>query len=109
MPQSAIVKRSIVARVEGDENPKKTKKTSVSMEDEFWNGFKEIASERGMMQADLTLEIKKLHRHDNSNLSSAIRLFVHNHTRAKLAAAEEKLRSAAARARSAEEDAETRV
>jgi predicted DNA-binding ribbon-helix-helix protein len=37
MPKSAIVKRSIVFN---------GKKTSLSLEDEFWNALKEIAAER---------------------------------------------------------------
>ena len=49
-------------------------KTSVSLEDEFWNGLKEIASERGMTLAELVATIDGDRKH--ANLSSAIRLFV---------------------------------
>jgi predicted DNA-binding ribbon-helix-helix protein len=47
-------------------------KTSISVEDEFWNSFKEIAGERGMTVAALVGAIGRKH----ANLSSAIRLFV---------------------------------
>ena len=49
-------------------------KTSVSLEDEFWNSLKEIAVERGMTVAELVRTIDGNRNH--SNLSSAIRLFV---------------------------------
>jgi predicted DNA-binding ribbon-helix-helix protein len=62
---SLVLKRSIV--IEGH-------KTSVSLEDEFWNSFKEIASERGMTVATLVGAIDGDRKH--VNLSSAIRLFV---------------------------------
>jgi len=62
---SLVLKRSIV--IEGH-------KTSVSLEDEFWNSFKEIASERGMTVAALVGAIDGDRKH--ATLSSAIRLFV---------------------------------
>jgi predicted DNA-binding ribbon-helix-helix protein len=49
-------------------------KTSVSLEDEFWNGLKEIARERGMTLGALVTAIDGNRQH--ANLSSAIRLFV---------------------------------
>jgi predicted DNA-binding ribbon-helix-helix protein len=49
-------------------------KTSVSIEDEFWNSLKDIASERGMTLGALVAAIDRDREH--SNLSSAIRLFV---------------------------------
>ena len=49
-------------------------KTSISLEDEFWNSFKEIASERGMTVTALVGAIDGDRKH--VNLSSAIRLFV---------------------------------
>ena len=49
-------------------------KTSVSLEDEFWNSLKEIAGERGMTVAELVAAIDGNRQH--ANLSSAIRLFV---------------------------------
>ena len=65
MPKSAIVKRSIVFN---------GKKTSLSLEDEFWNALKEIAAERHVKLSDLVTGIDG--RREHANLSSAIRLFV---------------------------------
>jgi predicted DNA-binding ribbon-helix-helix protein len=63
--RSAVVKRSIV--VAGH-------KTSVSLEDAFWDALKEIASQRAMTLSKLVATIDTDREH--SNLSSAIRLFV---------------------------------
>jgi predicted DNA-binding ribbon-helix-helix protein len=63
--KSPVVKRSIV--VAGH-------KTSVSLEDAFWKGLKEIAGGRDMTLSDLVASIDSERRH--GNLSSAIRLFV---------------------------------
>ena len=63
--KSSVTKRSIV--IAGH-------KTSVSLEDEFWNSLKEIAGERGMTLAELVAAIDGDRQH--ANLSSAIRLFV---------------------------------
>jgi predicted DNA-binding ribbon-helix-helix protein len=49
-------------------------KTSVSLEDEFWDSLKEIAGERGMTLQQLIGRIDGDRQHPN--LSSAIRLFV---------------------------------
>jgi len=49
-------------------------KTSVSLEGEFWNSLREIATERGMTLGELTRGIDANRNHPN--LSSAIRLFV---------------------------------
>ena len=49
-------------------------KTSVSLEDAFWNGLKEIATIRNIALSDLVSSIDKDRKH--GNLSSAIRLFV---------------------------------
>jgi len=49
-------------------------KTSVSLENEFWNSLKEIASERGTIPTALVAAIDGTRQH--ANLSSAIRLFV---------------------------------
>ena len=62
---SSVVKRSIV--VAGH-------KTRVSVEDAFWKGLKEIASQSDMSLSDQVARIDSERRH--SNLSSAIRLFV---------------------------------
>jgi predicted DNA-binding ribbon-helix-helix protein len=50
------------------------RKTSVSLEYEFWNSLKEIARERGMTLGQLVAAIDADRQH--ANLSSAIRLFV---------------------------------
>jgi predicted DNA-binding ribbon-helix-helix protein len=68
--KSPVVKRSIV--IAGH-------KTSVSLEDAFWQGLKEIADERSMTLSDLVSSIDTDRRH--GNLSSAIRLFVLDHYR----------------------------
>ena len=49
-------------------------KTSVSLEDAFWKGLKEIAAGRDMRMPDL---VKAIHsERQQGNLSSAIRVFV---------------------------------
>ena len=65
MPKSATAKRSIVSN---------GKKTSLSLEDEFWNALKEIAAERHVKLSDLVTAIDD--RREHANLSSAVRLFV---------------------------------
>ncbi|WP_410964033.1 ribbon-helix-helix domain-containing protein, partial [Salmonella sp. SAL4448] len=50
------------------------RKTSVSLEDAFWNIFKEIAHRRQTTISELASAINSTRRY--SNLSSAIRLFV---------------------------------
>ena len=49
-------------------------KTSVSLEDAFWKSLKEIARERDMSSDELISVIESERQH--GNLSSAIRLFV---------------------------------
>ncbi len=71
--KSPVVKRSIV--IAGH-------KTSVSLEDAFWKGLKEIAGNREMTLSDLVASIDTDRRH--GNLSSAIRLFVLDHYRAQI-------------------------
>jgi len=66
--KSPVVKRSIV--VAGH-------KTSVSLEEAFWTGMKEICGLRNMTLSDLVGEIDSNRPH--GNLSSAIRLFVLDH------------------------------
>jgi predicted DNA-binding ribbon-helix-helix protein len=70
--KSPVIKRSIV--IAGH-------KTSVSLEDAFWRGLKEIAIGRDKTLSDLVAEIDTGRTH--GNLSSAIRLFVLDHYRAK--------------------------
>jgi predicted DNA-binding ribbon-helix-helix protein len=54
-------------------------KTSVSLEDQFWNGLREIACSE---QTTVTALVEKIDMDRNSNLSSAIRLFVLDYFRA---------------------------
>ncbi len=68
--KSPVVKRSIV--IAGH-------KTSVSLEDEFWKGLKDIAVGRHVTLSDMVASIDSERRH--GNLSSAIRLYVLNHYR----------------------------
>jgi predicted DNA-binding ribbon-helix-helix protein len=63
--KSLVIKRSIV--VGGH-------KTSVSLEDAFWSGLKEIAARRVTTLSELVSEVDKQRQH--TNLSSALRLFV---------------------------------
>ena len=49
-------------------------KTSVSLEDEFWNGLKEIAKTQHASLSNVIADIDK--KRQRGNLSSAIRLFV---------------------------------
>ena len=63
--KSPVVKRSIV--IAGH-------KTSVSLEDAFWKGLKEIASGRDTTLSELVASIDADRQH--GNLSSALRLFV---------------------------------
>jgi predicted DNA-binding ribbon-helix-helix protein len=63
--KSLVLKRSIV--IAGH-------KTSVSLEDAFWTGLKEIAGARNMTLSDLISSIDAERR--QANLSSAIRLFI---------------------------------
>ena len=63
--QTEILKRSIVIA---------NQKTSVSLEDQFWNGLKEIADARHQTISGMVTAIKMAHK--QRNLSSAIRQFV---------------------------------
>jgi predicted DNA-binding ribbon-helix-helix protein len=63
--KSLVIKRSIV--VSGH-------KTSVSLEDAFWNALKEIAKARNVTVSELVDTINSERQHEN--LSSTIRLFV---------------------------------
>ncbi len=71
--KSPVVKRSIV--IAGH-------KTSVSLEDAFWKGLKEIAAERNMTLSELVASIDTDRQH--GNLSSAIRLFVLDYYRSQI-------------------------
>jgi predicted DNA-binding ribbon-helix-helix protein len=50
-------------------------KTSITLEDAFWNALKEIAAARNIRVSELVSTIK-IKRKRGSNLSSAIRLFI---------------------------------
>jgi predicted DNA-binding ribbon-helix-helix protein len=56
--------------------------TSVSLEDEFWKSLKEIAASRNSTVRALVAEIDSAR--SQTNLSSAIRLFVLQYYQAKL-------------------------
>lgn len=68
--KTAVIKRSIVI---------KEKKTSVSLEDEFWYGLPEIAASKKMAVPALVEQIDR--RRNTVNLSSTIRIFVFNYFR----------------------------
>jgi predicted DNA-binding ribbon-helix-helix protein len=70
--KSPVVKRSIV--INGH-------KTSVSLEDAFWSGLKDIAGSRDLTLSELVASIDADRR--QGNLSSAIRLFVLDHYRSR--------------------------
>ena len=72
--QSLVIKRSVV--IAGH-------KTSVSLEDAFWRGLKEVAKGRNSTLSDLIADIDT--ERLQGNLSSAIRLFVLDHFRSQLA------------------------
>jgi len=63
--KSLIVKRSVVLAGH---------KTSISLEDAFWNSLNEIARSGNISRSDLLTSIDSARHH--GNLSSAIRLFV---------------------------------
>ena len=65
---SLVIKRSIV--IDGQ-------KTSVSLENEFWDGLREIASRKNVALSTLVKQIDT--GRTTNNLSSAIRVFVFNH------------------------------
>jgi len=67
---SPVKKRSIVIR---------NHKTSLSLEDAFWDGLKTIAQQRQTTLSDLVGTVEG--ERGQANLSSAIRLFVLDHYR----------------------------
>jgi predicted DNA-binding ribbon-helix-helix protein len=67
--KSPIVKRSV--NIVG-------RKTSVSLEDEFWNALKQIAITQKISLRDLVLKIDN--ERADSGLSSAIRVYVRNNS-----------------------------
>lgn len=73
--KSAITKRSVV--IGGH-------KTSVSLEEPFWNAVREIAGHQQLTVSSLLRQIDVERR--NSNLSSAIRVFVLENMRSQMEA-----------------------
>jgi predicted DNA-binding ribbon-helix-helix protein len=69
--KTAVIKRSI--NINGC-------KTSISLENEFWEALREMAGRENIALSTLVEQINQ-HR-NNINLSSAIRVFVFNHFRA---------------------------
>ncbi|MEW2911486.1 ribbon-helix-helix domain-containing protein [Leisingera sp. JC11] len=57
-------------------------RTSVSLEDDFWNAFREIAAREDRAINDLAAEIDET-RGEDCGLASAIRLFVLRRLRAR--------------------------
>jgi predicted DNA-binding ribbon-helix-helix protein len=72
---STLIKRSIIIRGH---------KTSISLENIFWEALKAIALERHRSISALVGEIEQ--QRDASNLSSATRVFVLRHFRASITA-----------------------
>ena len=68
--KTAVIKRSIF--ING-------RKTSVSLENEFWAGLHDIAKSRNATAAELVGEIDR--QRTTVNLSSAIRIYVYNYSR----------------------------
>lgn len=68
--KSAVVKRSVV--VNGH-------KTSVSLENEFWDALRQVAKQSNVSVARLLVEIER--SRTTINLSSAIRIFLLNYFR----------------------------
>jgi predicted DNA-binding ribbon-helix-helix protein len=73
--KSPVVKRSVI--VSGH-------KTSVSLEEAFWDSVKDISRGRGVTVSDLIGSIDA--NRQQGNLSSAIRLFVLDHFKSRIAA-----------------------
>ena len=72
--KSTIIKRSIVLN---------GRKTSVSLEAEFWYGLREIACAQKINLTTLAQQIDQCR--NGSNFSSAIRVYVFNHLRGQIA------------------------
>lgn len=67
---TAVIRRSII--IGG-------RKTSISLEDEFWNALRAIATARNISITELVEHIERDRK--TVNLSSAIRMFVFNNSR----------------------------
>jgi predicted DNA-binding ribbon-helix-helix protein len=68
--KSVVIKRSVLLN---------GRKTSVSLENEFWHALHEIADRENVALSAVVEQIGR--DRDNINLSSAIRVFVLNHFR----------------------------
>jgi predicted DNA-binding ribbon-helix-helix protein len=68
--KSQVIKRSVM--IDGH-------KTSISLEDAFWSSLKAIAQAEGSTVAQTVTTIDETRK--QSNLSSAVRLFVLDHVR----------------------------
>jgi predicted DNA-binding ribbon-helix-helix protein len=68
--QVAAIKRSV--NVDGH-------RTSLSLENEFWDGLREVARHKNLTVSALVATIAS--GRDRNNLSSAVRVFVFNHFR----------------------------
>jgi len=74
--KSLVLKRSI--KLDGY-------KTSVTLEDAFWDAFKEIVAAQGTTIGRLIATIdNERHERQHTNLSSAIRVFVLNYYRSRI-------------------------
>jgi predicted DNA-binding ribbon-helix-helix protein len=73
--KSAIIKRSVTIAAH---------RTSVSLEDDFWNMLKEIADQRGTSVKELIASIEADRR--VGTLSTALRLFVLTHLQDQISA-----------------------
>jgi predicted DNA-binding ribbon-helix-helix protein len=67
---SSVIKRSVI---------RNGHKSSISLEDQFWDALREIADHEHMAISTLVAHID--HNRTTSNLSSAIRVFVLDHFR----------------------------
>jgi predicted DNA-binding ribbon-helix-helix protein len=73
--KSTVIKRSVnVAR----------RKTSISLEEEFWEGLKDIARADRVTLSALLVTIRRCHQ---GSLSSAVRVFIVDYYRVKTSAA----------------------
>jgi predicted DNA-binding ribbon-helix-helix protein len=74
-PEELIMKTTIIKRSIAID----AHKTSISLEEEFWKGLKDIARARQMTLTELIPAIRRCRQ---GNLSSAVRVFVFDHYRA---------------------------
>jgi len=92
--KSPVMKRGVVARGH---------RTSVSLEEAFWDGLKEIAAECRLTLTDLIAHIDATR--ETTNLSSAIRVFVLAHFQEHCSALAERAGTAKSKCESVFQDA----